>query len=408
MRLATLKQFDSGEYKYVYIYYKQGKSMIRINTKNKVIHGGMQKDLLYNAKVIGRKEKNETTLRMLRNVNIYIQAKLELNQIPKQKECLRYLNNQLNIYTDLEYPKKYGKSFMEYYDEFFDHKKLTVKSKYSLKDYTSLKNALNDYQIYKNEALTFDTINTQTFLPEFNKYLLKVKKQADNTINKRVQCFKAFMNYIEEEDVFTFKKSASKFKVGKTPSTHIALSTGDLMLLKNLDLESNKEQKILDLFILNCFLAMSYSDLRKFDTSNIQNKDGNLVYIYKRSKSRVECVVPLKKTALEILEKYDNKIYIPSEQYFNRTVKKILKDKELFEEDVKVIRVVNGRDVDDIKLRRDMVSSHTCRRTYITRAIQAGVPINVIQKVSGHKLVTTINKYAKPAEDYEAFNAMEL
>lgn len=408
MRLATLKLFSSGEYQYVYVYYKQGKSLIRINTKNKVIHGGMQKDLLYNAKVIGRKEKNEKTERMLRHVNMYIQKKLELNQVPNQKECSRFLNRQFNIYTDLEYPKKYGKSLMEYYDEFFEHKKLTVKSKYSLKDYTSLKNALNDYQLYKNEALTFDTINTQSFLPELNKYLLKVKKQADNTINKRIQCFKAFMDYVEEEDVFAFKKSARKFKVGKTPSTHIALNTSDLMLLKNLDLESNEEQKILDLFILNCFLAMSYSDLRKFDTGNIQNKDGNLVYIYKRSKSRVECVVPLKKTALEILEKYNNDIYIPSDQHFNRTVKKILEDKELFEEEVKVVKVVNDRDVDNIKLRREMISSHTCRRTYITRAIQSGVPINVIQKVTGHKLVTTINKYAKPAEDYEAFDAMEL
>jgi integrase len=46
-----------------------------------------------------------------------------------------------------------------------------------------------------------------------------------------------------------------------------------------------------------------------------------------------------------------------------------------------------------------MIASHTGRRTFIINAILAGIPLPVIQKITGHRKLTTLQKYVEIADE---------
>ena len=53
------------------------------------------------------------------------------------------------------------------------------------------------------------------------------------------------------------------------------------------------------------------------------------------------------------------------------------------------------------------VSTHSFRRTALTRLHQQGVPLRIIQEISGHKSLATLQKYLEVTEE-EKENALGL
>ena len=111
---------------------------------------------------------------------------------------------------------------------------------------------------------------------------------------------------------------------------------------------------------------------------------------------------------MRILEKYNFELPKFSNQYFNRELPKIFKHYKLFSEIVTKKRRSNKDNQDVDYLKRDCISSHTCRRTFITLAISGNVPINTIMLASGHKKIQTLQSYSKKQSNREAFKAIDL
>lgn len=66
---------------------------------------------------------------------------------------------------------------------------------------------------------------------------------------------------------------------------------------------------------------MAYTDLKAFNTKNIQEVKGMKVYIGQRAKTGQTFTVPLLKEALAILTKYKNKLPIISNVKYNEYLK---------------------------------------------------------------------------------------
>lgn len=91
-RISQLKIFKSGNYAYVYIYFKYGKEIIRINTKNVVIKSGMTKENLYNSKVPDYEKKNNATLKLKGLVDTYLLYKFRFYKPEiSQRECEQFI-----------------------------------------------------------------------------------------------------------------------------------------------------------------------------------------------------------------------------------------------------------------------------------------------------------------------------
>lgn len=99
---STVKIYSSGKYKYIYVYFKYGKNIIRIPTGLKAIEGKMTQQNLFSARVDGYEELNRQIKRLSWQVDSYIRQKLR-GHFPKvsQEECKEFLKN--NYHRDTLY-----------------------------------------------------------------------------------------------------------------------------------------------------------------------------------------------------------------------------------------------------------------------------------------------------------------
>ena len=408
MKAAILKRLNAGGYSYIFIYWSYNGNTIKINTKNRYYDSKVQSNLLYNYRVDGYKEINAETEKLLNRVNEYITKTLAVNKIPQQRELKDWLRGNVVISgaTTLKSEENQPQgNLIPLYKDFIEYKRVQLKSKLSLKDYTSLRFTLEDFEKGRGHTLNLQDVNTQKFLPEFNSFLID-RGLVDNTINKRIQSFKTFIKYLQDEGIYDFKLAATNFKVKKYTPVSIALTLDEVKMIYKLELNEEFKRKIIDLFVMNCFMGLRYSDLEGFKDGEFYEVDNILIYRKVNKKTGIEVEIPIFGLAKEILEKYGFNPPIPAGQYFNRALKDILEEKELFEDDILIRKYVKGEEKLERVKKRKLISSHTCRRTFITNAMSNNIPLNLIQTATGHTQISTLNKYVKKNKDFKQLSRL--
>lgn len=153
------------------------------------------------------------------------------------------------------------------------------------------------------------------------------------------------------------------------------LSYEEIEKIKFADFPKDRDKKVRDLFLFQVFTCLSVADLCAFNEKLVQHRDGKEIYVARRKKSNVQFTVPLLTPAIEILEKYHFSLPKFKKRYYENLVKKV---------------VANGI------LSRPEVSTHWARHTGATLLLNKGVPAEVVQKIMGHKkLSTTMTFYAE-------------
>lgn len=129
-----------------------------------------------------------------------------------------------------------------------------------------------------------------------------------------------------------------------------------------------------DLFLLQCYTGLAYSDLMDLKADKIEEQDGLLVLTGKRLKTDVDYVVVVLPKAKDILERYNWNIPKLSNQKYNDRLKLLSEKAEI------------GKPL----------ASHWGRRTCGMLLLNNGYPIEVVSKVLGHTDIKTTQKaYAK-------------
>ncbi|MGE0020922.1 MAG: tyrosine-type recombinase/integrase [Draconibacterium sp.] len=430
-KLILVKQ---GQYKYIYLYYKFKNKLIRINTGNKFVNNCMTKDFLYNSKMENQKELNYKTTNLKSKVDDYISYRLNngWRQITKE-ECLSYIESGFDSVStflkqngrknDIDIDKNKPLSVSDYLQRFYVFKKDELNNRLSYKDYLTFINSLEDFQKYFKIELTFEYLNTEEFLVKYRNFLsidrgTDYKKNGyktkgglnDNTINKRFSSLETFFLWIENRDVYTFKKSIHSFSVPKYENENIELTNDEIQQLYDLKITNKTWSEIRDVFICNCFMGFRISDLKTLKKSNFtMNDKGYYVVKKENQKTNFKVEIPIVETPLTILQKYDFQLPKFSDQHFNRVLKNILENYDLFPEVVVKKRRSNRVNQDKEYMKRELISSHTCRKTFINLLITNNIPINIVMNSSGHKKIETIEKhYMKKTQDYDLFKTIDL
>ncbi|NHE57939.1 tyrosine-type recombinase/integrase [Cyclobacterium plantarum] len=109
--------------------------------------------------------------------------------------------------------------------------------------------------------------------------------------------------------------------------------------------------------------------------------------------------IPLHPNLKEVLEKYDYDLssLAISNQKFNKYVKERCLEAGI-NADVEVVKYAKRIKKYHVIPKYKLIASHTGRRTFITNAILAGIPLSVIQRITGHKKLVTLQKYVDIAE----------
>lgn len=150
------------------------------------------------------------------------------------------------------------------------------------------------------------------------------------------------------------------------------LTNDEVEIIRNKQMNDRLE-RIKDLFLFQCYTALSYSDMAQITKDDIQNEQG-MYYIRKaRQKTKVVFFTVLNDEAMNILKKYDYVLPLLSNQKYNSYLKEIGAMCNLSKE----------------------LHSHLARHTCATRLLNSGIPMEIVAKVLGHTTTKMTQHYAK-------------
>lgn len=277
---SELKIFKSNGYDYIYIYFKQRIGMIRINTKYTAVKNGMTKDNLFKSTVKDYDTKNKYILKLKGRADSYIANKLLDNtgtSIINQKEAYYAIFNLIDgdaVLPDNILLIPVFKTYVE---------KLHAEFRYrpgTLTYYENLKRHLEAFgKTLPGQKLYLSSFNSKQSLHMFSNFLGEKKLLNDNSTRKRVNSLISFLKYCTKEGIFVYDPSVYSVNVKKYDLNVVALHKAEIQQLIELKIDNPNWVKIMDLFILNCFMGLRTSDLKRIDKGAfIQDADKDYAY----------------------------------------------------------------------------------------------------------------------------------
>jgi integrase len=287
--------------------------------------------------------------------------------------------------------------FFEAYDTFFNEKVAKLEWTEGTKTrYKNINNILKRFEKDKNYPLDFNRID-EKFFAAFTDYCLNTLKHVNNTYLRNVVFFKTFMNWAIERK-YTYNQKYKKFNknesgkdiIKETSTSQIALTIDDLNTIMNHTFKSKSSERVRDVFVFACVTGMRYGELYLITKSNVT--DTHIVLKEEKGVFKEPRNIPLTNLSKFILEKYDYKLPLIANQKQNKYLKKIFEEMEFSS---KIEKTTNrGRDVERSEdFFHNRITTHTARRTFITIMKRNGVSDKLIARATGHKDMSTLNKY---------------
>lgn len=274
-----------------------------------------------------------------------------------------------SIPSRLAAKKKKSMTFLDYYAEKAENRKHGICTI-----------AQGRYDLVLKTLKEFGKITTFSDLTEknviaFDKYLIKKGIMATSRFQNYHKYVKRFLvealrdGLLKQNPYDTVRLDHGDFDM----SIDKCLSLDEVRKLQAASMD-DRLGKVRDLFLFQSYSCLAYTDLAKFDAKKIEEIDGKKFYSGRRGKTKVRFTVPLLPPALDILEKYKNKLPIISNVKYNAYLKEVAAAAGI----------------------EKHLTTHWARHTGATLLLNAGVPIEVVSKVCGHTNTQITQKiYAK-------------
>lgn len=230
------------------------------------------------------------------------------------------------------------------------------------------------------------------FYQDFVAFLRK-KGLATNTIGKKIQTLKIFLNAATEQGINKYQKFRSRnFKTLTEDVDNIYLTKEELQKFYNHDFSNNpKLERVRDLFLVGCWTGCRFSDLNQITPDKIK---GDFIE-FKQKKTGQKVVIPIHPTVVRILKKYDGKLPgLISNQKYNEYLKQAAEIAEINETFIKS-ESKNGLTIEKKYPKYELITSHTARRSFCTNAYKDNIPTLAIMSISGHRTEKAFLKYIK-------------
>jgi integrase len=236
--------------------------------------------------------------------------------------------------------------------------------------------------------------------------IVKEKYLSLNTIGKKIQTFKIFLNAATEEGINkNYKYKSRNFKSVSEEADNIYLNKEELNKFYTHDFsEKLFLERVRDLFIVGSWTGLRYSDLQQITPDKIK---GDFIEL-RQKKTGQKVVIPVHQTVREILNKYKGKLPEPiSNQKFNDYLKEAAELAELDDVFIKTTSV-RGKKVEKRYKKYEIISSHTARRSFCTNAYKDNIPTLAIMAISGHRTEKAFLKYIKADGQDHAQKILEM
>ena len=338
-----------------------------------------------------------------------------------------------NKLAGIQLVKKLPLTFFEHIQEYIQQasgreNKVTERklAEGTIRVYNQVKNVLKEFEQYRGKAITFECINL-AFYEDYKSFLQHNKGYTKNTAGKHIKTLKGFLNDANGKGIevnIDFKHQ--NFKGISESTKNIYLNDAELELIAGLDLsdpnkyieitkgkESNPTKvkvsfnsldRVRDLFLIGCYTGLRFSD---FTTISRQSIDiPNRLISIKTQKTNKQVVIPIHKTVLKIINKYQDltENSLPpalSNAKMNEYLKGIA-DLAGLDEIISKSKTIAGKVVTRNYKKWELVCTHTARRSFASNSYKMGIPVYTIMGITGHTSEKTFKNYVKLDETEHA------
>lgn len=255
--------------------------------------------------------------------------------------------------------------------------------------YNAQKGTADWVEAYTNGDIDLLKINC-LWLEKFHTWLLD--RMGEGGAWARIKDVKAYLNIARKKDRLPVDRDFENFTNTKPESDPVWLDTDEVIKLMQFYLDpqtSEFDKGPVMAFLYACFTGLRISDLKRWNVGWIEGNE----MIFQPKKKRLTDkrkniiripIIPLVRNFIDNLE--GNTFELPSEQKYNKRLKKIAK-----------LTGINKT-----------LTTHVARHTFGTQLAVAGVPLLVISKLMGHKKPETTMVYIHIAEQAKARAMMKL
>ncbi len=256
-------------------------------------------------------------------------------------------------------------------------------AKGSIITYRKVRNKLTEFitKKYKLSDLAFGQL-TETFIDEFYHYLLDEKGFSSATISIYVSLFKKICRIAFERGV-TKTQLFAHYRVARPrDTTPKALTMSDFTKIRDLEFPESKRRLSMsrDLFLFACYVGTAYIDTVSITKTQVKVlEDGDKWLVYHRQKTGTLARVKLLPEALELISKYKDET--------RDTLFPLLDSKRVRNDLVTICKLAGTSKT---------YSYHSGRHSFASLiTLEAGVPMETICKMLGHKNVKMTQRYAR-------------
>ncbi len=267
----------------------------------------------------------------------------------------------------------------------------------TLKKYVSTRNHLRQFASAKSLLIDFDTID-QKIYEQFVSYLTTEVGLALNSVGKYVQTLKTFLRQATEQGIEVNPTYRTKrFRTPTELTDKVYLNKEELEEISRLDLtDIPRLDRARDLFLVGAWTGLRFSDFTSIRPENIDDKRIRL----RTTKTNTPVVIPLHPAVRHIVGKYADVTpnSLPpaiSNQKLNEYIKEFAAEVECLSRKVSVGSTVAGSRRYVTKEKWELVTTHTCRRSFATNMYLAGVPSRSIMAITGHTTEREFLRYIR-------------
>lgn len=207
----------------------------------------------------------------------------------------------------------------------------------------------------------------------FDKFL-RNKGLSQPTIGNYHKRNKIFVNQALNSGLLTSDPYAG-FKVDRGHShKRRYLTKEEMAAIANCAVPTKAIERARDLFLFQCLTGLAYADLAKFNfATDVERRGERYAIRDRRVKTDEDYFVIIIRPAMDILNKYNFRLPVISNQKYNASLK--------------MLSAYAGLPMP--------LTTHMARHTFAVNALNAGVQIEVVSRMLGHTNIRTTQEYAK-------------
>jgi integrase len=404
-RIKTDKEWNS-----LYIRMKQGKQFdIELSTGIQVPKGRWSDK---KQQILSTNELDYITVNLkLREFESYINKEFQSSKLDEQIISNKWLREKIGLFFNRETknPDLDSKIFLSnYITQFIEEsrskrsrKNTTIKPR-TIQHYNTTLTKVLEYEASSRKRLKLLDMNLQ-FHQKFIDFLENQQFLNPNTIGGYIDDIKLFCSNADKKGIGVSKDyKLSEFFSPSNETNDIYLNLDEIQSIYEKIFTQDYLDNARDWFIIGLWTGLRVSDLLGLKQSDIV--DG---FIYNTNeRTEYPAIIPINYQVQAILDKrageFPRKI---SDQKFNLYIKEVCKESGLTEKvtGAKKIQMEVEQSGKKVKIFRkhkgiypkyELVSSHTCRRSFATN-LYGKIDTLTIMKVTGHKTESQFLSYIK-------------